>query len=416
MLTDALSIRNIEQEPLEKLRKALGLRGVRTLSHIILENVNRVATPALRIDDDYACLRAAQGQNRLELLRTIYCWLIAGILSAQVASAALSPSNAPTPAVVSTSAPLTNAATISLSNITTTLQTNSPVASQPTTTPERGWWSPERIPAVYGAVAGAAIAFIGNWLTNRHNAKLKKIELAHQAEQKEKERQHALKTDVYLPLCEAVADAVGFIARTSNIPFEQLYALETPATRLSRQMARINIIAPRDLFEPLNVGLNKLMKCFMTLVSERMLIESVSTNIKVTNSSIERIQSEQKDLTRRLESAEGALKMDLLKRANSLGEEFDQLLRRFKELSGKKTEMEFDLQAKTRESLKPIRQHAFETLVAIRRDLNLPIDEVWLKEFLKKQSEEMDADLKSFQEQTRTHVRELFTAGEKLKG
>jgi hypothetical protein len=309
-----------------------------------------------------------------------------------------------------------------------TAQTSNLAASQSTTNSARSWWKPEKPDAIYGPVLGAIIALISTTLASilahyyavkrqekdlAHDAEQKEKELAYQAEQKEKERKHALKTDVYLPLCEAVADAVGFIARTSNIPFEQLYALDNPVTRLSRQMARINIIAPRELFEPLNAGVNRLMKCHMALLSERMLIESVAAKIKVTNSSLERLQSEQKDLTRRIESGDPNDKILLFERGNSLGKEIDSLLTEFKELSGKKVEMEFALQAKTHESLKPIRQYAFETLVAIRRDLDLSIDEVWLKEFLQKQSEEMDADANSFQEKALTHVRGLFAAGEK---
>src|SRR5438552_8082656 len=61
----------------------------------------------------------------------------------------------------------------------------------------RRWWIPEKVDTIYGAITGGLIALISGLtvsvLTNRYASRRQKIELGHQAEQKERERQYALK-------------------------------------------------------------------------------------------------------------------------------------------------------------------------------------------------------------------------------
>jgi hypothetical protein len=108
------------------------------------------------------------------------------------------------------------------------------------------WWLPEKVDVLYGAIVGGLVAFLSSLLTvsftSWHALKRQRIDLAHQAEQKEKERQHALKREIYVPVVEAASAAVAFLAQIPTVPFEALHA-DNPVVQLARQVARLSLVA-----------------------------------------------------------------------------------------------------------------------------------------------------------------------------
>jgi hypothetical protein len=153
---------------------------------------------------------------------------------------------------------------------------------------------------VLSAIAGAGIALVGTVLSNRRARERQLLDLQHQAEQKEKERQHALKRDVYIPLAEATASAMSFIGQIASAPSEAVQKMEA-VNALTRQVARATFVAPRAVMEPLQLGLRCLATNFMDLLKERMRIDLVSAQIANIDITIQSHSARQSTLQDRLD-------------------------------------------------------------------------------------------------------------------
>ena len=83
---------------------------------------------------------------------------------------------------------------------------------------------PEKFDPIYAAVVGALIAMVSGFFTalivGWQARKRQKTDLKHSAEQKELERVHSLKREVYLPFSDALAAAVGFVPTIPTCPID----------------------------------------------------------------------------------------------------------------------------------------------------------------------------------------------------
>src|ERR1019366_2093839 len=112
------------------------------------------------------------------------------------------------------------------------------------------------------------------FLTNRHSLERQKIELAHQAQEKEKERHYALKREIYLPLLEAVSAAVNFVVQVPTMPIEKLNS-DNPVGELGKAISKLNLVAPPEVMEPVTRGQTYLIKIYMVLTNERLAIQKL---------------------------------------------------------------------------------------------------------------------------------------------
>lgn len=162
------------------------------------------------------------------------------------------------------------------------------------------WWLPEKLDALYGAIAGGLIAFLSSFFTNRHALKRQRVELAHQAEQKEKERQHALKREIYVPVVEAGNVAVSFLAQIATLLFEALQG-NNPIVELNRHVAKLSLVAPFEVMDAVHAGLAQVAKAYMLLTGERLVIHRFACELASIDAALERWSSLQKSHFDKLE-------------------------------------------------------------------------------------------------------------------
>jgi len=106
--------------------------------------------------------------------------------------------------------------------------------------------APDKFGAIYGALVAGGAAVIVAYLSNRHAFKRLNLELQHQTEQKERERQFALRRDIYVPLLEAASSAMSYYGQIGTVPSE-LFRQPEPLNALARQIAKLNVIASKRI-------------------------------------------------------------------------------------------------------------------------------------------------------------------------
>ncbi len=267
----------------------------------------------------------------------------------------------------------------------------------------RTWWMPEHTDAMFGAAVGGGIALLTAILTNRNARKRQKIELQHQAVEREKERQHALKRETYIPIAEAATDAVAFVAQLPTIAADQLRTM-APLNELGRLASRSGLISPPAVQEALSKFHRQLQKIAMELVLERLAIEDVAGEIESAGLGIQIRLNRQREVQLRVEkhTDEGTGNMALVKglidESRHANEEATKLAMHQQALTAKKTQLEIALQKKAVEALLPVSELGQAVITAIRSDLGLPPNMEWLQKFSREAVADVSASLRSFHE------------------
>jgi hypothetical protein len=156
--------------------------------------------------------------------------------------------------------------------------------------------------AIWSGVVGATVALIGVFFVNSSNTKRLRLQLAHDAEQKERDRLAALRRDVYL---QAPKEAVRAIKYLASLPRRDLSKIETDKgisgfAAISAQIGVISDLATAEatvrlgnlMAKELNLALGGLS----VIQSNRVNIELGQERLDVVYQDIDRIQAEKQNL------------------------------------------------------------------------------------------------------------------------
>lgn len=126
-----------------------------------------------------------------------------------------------------------------------------------------------RIPTeVWAAIAGAALALGGVLLTNRNNRQQLVASLEHDSEQRNRERELALKRDIYVPAAEGVNRLVRLIYSMNDLDLsnDQLVLEQKEA---STAIARLQVVASNELIQATNVFMHAFNLAYMEMILKR---------------------------------------------------------------------------------------------------------------------------------------------------
>jgi hypothetical protein len=269
-----------------------------------------------------------------------------------------------------------------------------------TTTP---LWMPERPDAIYGAAIGGAIALLTAFLTNRNARKRQAQDLNHSSTEKDKERHYTLKRETYLPLLEASSSAIAFVMQIPTVPIEQLRAQE-PMLQLARLIARLGVIAPAAVQEPVQKSHKLLTELCFKLINERWVIESVAAELASIDFDVQLRLNRQKELQLRQEkhidakTGNDQLILHLFEQHRIATREIDELLSRRGPLIRKKLELELELARRAAADILGIAAENCEVLIAIRQELGMSSDEEWIRRFTRASADDYRAATQKFQD------------------
>lgn len=109
----------------------------------------------------------------------------------------------------------------------------------------------QQIPATFwGVVFGSFFSIVGVWLTNRASTARLQVQFQHERLLKTKERELALKKDIYLDAAEAVSVALASITRLGNLDLPNDKVMEEYA-RKSPAFAKVQVVGEMDVVDAL---------------------------------------------------------------------------------------------------------------------------------------------------------------------
>jgi len=128
------------------------------------------------------------------------------------------------------------------------------------------------IPATFwGVLAGSFFSTLGVWLTNRSSDKRLLKQFEYDRDLKSKERELALKKDVYLAAAEAVSQGIAVIGNFANFEMPD-EAVVKPYSEKSSVIAKVHVIGSFDAIKALNNFTNELSAIYFKLFTERARI------------------------------------------------------------------------------------------------------------------------------------------------
>lgn len=238
-----------------------------------------------------------------------------------------------------------------------------------------------QIPATFwGVLAGSFFSLLGIWLTNRASDKRLVSQLNHDRQVKSNEREMVLKKEIYLSAAEAISAGINTIGSFANfaIPDD---SITKPYSDKSPAIAKVHIIAGSETVTALSNFMNELASVFLTLLAERAKISKDKYAIDILRKSIDDF-SKKRDGTLEmmkqynLEGIQNPQKWNVLQQnydfeANSIQTAINQMSDLQKVFFIK----QLNFMRLCIEHTQKMNGLIMPLLVAVRRELDLPLDE-----------------------------------------
>jgi hypothetical protein len=126
------------------------------------------------------------------------------------------------------------------------------------------------VPATFwGVLAGSFFTLSGVWLTNRNSARNLRIQLEHDRKTRATEREMAMRKDIYLAAAEAIAAGYYAVAKFSDFKIEGT-ELTAAFVEKAPALAKVNIIAGPTVLRAMIAAEGDLNAAFMRLHTERV--------------------------------------------------------------------------------------------------------------------------------------------------
>jgi len=144
----------------------------------------------------------------------------------------------------------------------------------------------ERIPsAFWGVVAGSVFTLTAVILTNRANDRRARAQFQQDQGLRTKERELALKKDIYLSGTEAISAGLRAVAALSNLDlaYDQLMQ---PYIDKSSAIAKVHIIGNEETLQAVATISSELQGAFMRLIIKRIPLTQMKQHIITTNNKL----------------------------------------------------------------------------------------------------------------------------------
>lgn len=239
----------------------------------------------------------------------------------------------------------------------------------------------ESVPATFwGVVFGSLLSLGGVALTNRASDRRLRAQFEHERMQKAKEREMALRKEVFLAAAEAVAAGMNAISRFSNLdlPNDQItsdYIEKSPA------IAKVHVIAKAETIQAMVSFTGELGALFLKLIAKRFELMGDRSAIALIDSQVADFGKERDRILELIkqQNIEGVVGD---RRWNVLQGNFDFERKRINEALTRRAQLVETLQPKHLEFMRDCVHHTsvlgrllVPALSAIRAELELPFDD-----------------------------------------
>ena len=226
---------------------------------------------------------------------------------------------------------------------------------------------------------GAAVALLGVLITLTINVAVTAIQLWNANKDRQLEREHNLKKDVYLEFSADLRESLRAFSHLSDpgFPFEKVAEV---AQRATRSASKVELIAPSGTIGAL-AEINTLMAhAFMRLAPDALALRNRQVDVQCSIDSIQRIQAEQAQHAQMLKGfdfsgdPDGGKKKLLLQLYERAKSEFEEE-RKIRDIAiNEMRELQLELSLKVNKFIEEFDPHLDELIARIRVDIRIDKD------------------------------------------
>ena len=137
----------------------------------------------------------------------------------------------------------------------------------------------DKIPATFWAVVfGSLLTLLGIYFTNRANDRRLSLQLQHDRELKNREREMTFRKDTYAAAAEAIAVSIGALSKFSELSFSPKEVSETYLEQMPA-LAKVNLVAGEDTIRALTNFGGGFTGAFLRLTQQRMVLSNLQEQI-----------------------------------------------------------------------------------------------------------------------------------------
>lgn len=262
------------------------------------------------------------------------------------------------------------------------------------------------IPASFwGVVVGSFFSIAGVAITNRASDRRLRTQFEHERESKTKYREMELRKEVFLSAAEALAAGMNTIGRFSNfdIPNDQV---TQPYVEKVSAISKVHVIAQTETILPLAQFTSRLGALYMELFARRHELMSERNSIALIDNQVAQFGKERDRILEMIKqhNIEGVVDQ---RRWKVLQENFEFEQKRIHDALAHRTQLAGALQPKHLEFMRQCLSNTqllgellIPVLTAVRRELELPLDEVAYRQAMEesyvRQQEAIDGFIRKF--------------------
>jgi hypothetical protein len=243
---------------------------------------------------------------------------------------------------------------------------------------------------VWGAVLAALIAFGATTLTNRNSRKQLRMQLIHDAQQRDRERALALKRDVYLPAAEALVGGQQVLGELVNLEVE-LGEVQQVINKAFAAASKVHVVGNEHTVRALLAFLGALVPAYFEVLQLRLPIALRANQAKLHRSIADKAAA---DLVRTTElmkqfnlsgQTDRAAWDRLVRQSDSERKIMQEYAAKAAELLGANTAASHAMGTRAAELAVEVGRYFPDAVIAARNELSLPIDEATYRQLLAQQ-------------------------------
>ena len=155
-------------------------------------------------------------------------------------------------------------------------------------------------PTFWGIIVGSLFTVVGVVLTNASNTRRLRIQHEHERDLEKRERDLAMRRDIYLEAMEALSAGMVVVGRFGDLDVKPNHLMQSYMDK-SPAIARVNIVGNRETIEAVS-GFNlELIGTFLRLEAKRERVNALHRHCLAIEGEIESVSKEQHRLKALLE-------------------------------------------------------------------------------------------------------------------
>jgi hypothetical protein len=244
------------------------------------------------------------------------------------------------------------------------------------------WFIPNRPEMIYAAVVGAGSAIVSAFLVNKHARKLHIAELKHDTEQKEFERLHSLRRELYLPLADSMARASDSIVKLVDSRATEADYCD-PLIEFNRLLSKVTLVGSPAVIEASTKLYARLQRIVGEMLPFRARMEMVAIERTQKQEFLKVMAERQKFTSEQLVTGkvEAAILPSLNDEFHQLKSEIDGGMQQLDAIYKEESRLQTESHKALADRYSPVSELLRKALIVIRPELGLPRDDGWVAKY-----------------------------------